>query len=381
MATVYKWAIGDRPLLSTMVTTSLLGDGGVGDTSTGVSDTQVLTFGRGCRTTDTTAAVSVLADMGCLSSVQSVSLSWDGLGSLFNHPADPEDIEVCVIAPGPAGYSETVTLEYATNSAGPWTVHSTWTSAAQTPQNVTVTPGVNAVYFRAVAVASYQTYASEATQTSSITITDFRVSSTLLVPQTAPTLAAQGACEGAQNGLTWTSVLCSTGYEIEVNGSATTIDAGNVLAYAHAPVTIGTPYSYRVRAYNTVGVGPWSAAQVWTPCTVPAAPTTSTTAQVLATCEGPQCTLWMVAPVMGAESYRVRVYAASLPASGVVVYDGVFVSSLAPFVLEGLLYAPYELTVQSYNGVGDGPEGARFSFTPCRSGCECGTWVETDCRG
>ncbi len=68
--------------------------------------------------------------------------------------------------------------------------------------------------------------------------------------------------------LTWSEVRGATHYEIESNRTIITI--GNVTHYTESGLNSNTPYTYKVRAKNTSGVGQWSAIAAQT--TLPSIP-------------------------------------------------------------------------------------------------------------
>lgn len=56
--------------------------------------------------------------------------------------------------------------------------------------------------------------------------------------------------------LSWESVQCAEGYDIEVDG--TSIDNGSYTTYTHNNLTQGTTHTYRVKARNTANNSEWS---------------------------------------------------------------------------------------------------------------------------
>ena len=57
--------------------------------------------------------------------------------------------------------------------------------------------------------------------------------------------------------LSWTAVVGATGYAVEIDG-AEPIDVGTATTYAHTGVAAATSHTYRVRARDADGAGPWS---------------------------------------------------------------------------------------------------------------------------
>lgn len=98
--------------------------------------------------------------------------------------------------------------------------------------------------------------ASNTADTNSFSIT---IDDALSPPSSAPGSTVATAVSSSQIDISFAAVSGATGYDIERDGEATPLDLGNVLAYSHTGLAAESPHSYRVRAYNAAGDGPWSA--------------------------------------------------------------------------------------------------------------------------
>lgn len=107
-------------------------------------------------------------------------------------------------------------------------------------------------------------------------ISEFTTTAAGNPPATAPANLAAVAQSDTQINVTWAAVSGATGYEIEID-SGSPVDVGNVLLYEHTGLTAETQHSYRVRAYNLDGAGPWSSAVQETTQAAPVASTITVT--------------------------------------------------------------------------------------------------------
>lgn len=98
--------------------------------------------------------------------------------------------------------------------------------------------------------------ASNTADTNSFSIT---IDAALSPPSIAPGSTVATAVSSSQIDVSFAAVSGAEGYDIERDGEATPLDLGNVLTYSHTGLSASTAYSYRVRAYNAAGDGPWSA--------------------------------------------------------------------------------------------------------------------------
>ncbi len=81
-------------------------------------------------------------------------------------------------------------------------------------------------------------------------------------PSAAPTLTSPGlsvSVFGPNVRLVWSAAACATNYEVEVDGVVQSTSLTS-LNYASSP----GPHSWRVRALNPQGAGPWSSARTFT---------------------------------------------------------------------------------------------------------------------
>jgi hypothetical protein len=370
-----------RPPTGYTATTNLH-DGVAGDTGTGEGVTDSVAFGAGDAYHVATSTFSAAQTFSCPVALSSAAFTWytnyNAGSPPFSPPPDPADPDLGSSTTMGGFYSlDGVTwtpFSFDSGAAvvGPGTFHTeTATRAFTTPVNVR--------FVQFWVTSRLKVWDQNTTITATAGATDVRSVYVELPPQAAPVLSAQGACEGAQNSLSWTAVPCSTSYDIERGGVV--IQTGlipaslSAPAFVDAPVTVGTAYTYRVRARNDAGAGPWSAAQIVTPCVVLTAPTGTTTAVVENVCRGQQVTYWLGAPVAGATGYRVFLDG-SIP-----IYEGPYIPSLAlAQVYSPLTYEAHTLTVQAFNAVGSGPMGTPLTFTPCDPECECTVWTEERCR-
>ncbi len=376
----HSWRLGTTHPVAGYTPTTFLDDGLSG---TGVSDTQSLTFGPGEGYHDISAQLSAAKAFSCPVAVSALAFTW---GTSFN-PGLPPFSPIPDPADPDLGSQSTITGFHSLDGAT-WTAFTFDSGAAASSGGAigatgtavrAFSPAVTIRYLHFIVTSRLKVF--DANTTISATAEALEITTThVQAPPIAPVLSAQGACEGAQNTLTWTNPGCTDTYDIERGGVV--IQTGiAALTFTDAPVTVGQAYSYRVRGVNAGGAGPWSASVVYTPCVLPTTPTTSTQVRVKATCEGRQVTLWFAGAVANATHYVVRLYGPGIPTTGVVVYDDVYLPSEAGgFVLKPLDYRGYELTVTARNATGSGPEGQRLAFTPCETGCDCAVWKEENCR-
>lgn len=355
-------------------TTTFFNDLLVGDTTTGELETTVLTYGAGCDYHSASAIMTGGAVFECPVTLTELRFNYQ----CSNNLTSPES--TCLLpfgAPPPAGYAVTLAGQYSLDGVS-WTSFSG--SLVDMGAYATATfASVSVKYVNVRVTASYEVYDENDTMTLTARISDYRLTYTEQAPTGTPVLAAMGACQGAQNSLSWTAVACADTYDIERDNVIISTGVVTGLSYADSPVTIGQAYVYRVRARNSAGVGPWSTSRTYTPCNTVVAPTGDTQTDVTDVCEGRKVTWWMDAPVVGATEYTVRLYGPGLPSTGQIIYVGEFVNVDAPQVYQPLLYTGYSFTVQASNDVGDGPEGDPFSFTPCETGCECTVYTRQEC--
>lgn len=98
--------------------------------------------------------------------------------------------------------------------------------------------------------------ASNTDDTNAFSIT---IDAALSPPSSAPGSTVATAVSSSQIDVSFAAVSGAEGYDIERDSEATPLDLGNVLAYSHTGLAAESPHSYRVRAYNAAGDGPWSA--------------------------------------------------------------------------------------------------------------------------
>lgn len=99
--------------------------------------------------------------------------------------------------------------------------------------------------------------ASNVDDTNNFSIT---IDAALSPPSSAPGSTVATAVSSSQIDVSFAAVSGAEGYDIERDGEVTPLDLGNVLTYSHTGLAAESPHSYRVRAYNAAGDGPWSAA-------------------------------------------------------------------------------------------------------------------------
>jgi len=98
--------------------------------------------------------------------------------------------------------------------------------------------------------------ASNTADTNSFSIT---IDAALSPPSSAPGSTVATAVSSSQIDVSFAAVSGAEGYDIERDGEGTPLDLGNVLSYSHTGLAAASAHSYRVRAYNAAGDGPWSA--------------------------------------------------------------------------------------------------------------------------
>lgn len=175
-------------------------------------------------------------------------------------------------------------------------------------------------------------------------------------------VAGLGACEGAQATISWLAAATATGYKIErtnPDGTVVTSTLGNVTTTVVAPLTIGSTYIFRVRAFNSCGDGEYSGAISVTPCTIVDVggdpPPTPTNLRWLGVCEGTQNTiLW--SPSAGAYGYKVKIDGGTpIDVGNVTVYVH------TPTVVG----TAYSYQVAAYNPDGESAYTTAVSVTGC----------------
>ena len=451
--------------------TTFLNDGSIGDTLTGHSITRDLVIGPGCTYHDLTVDIEGGIAFPCPITLTSLRFNYTAVSSsdvIFSTCPIPEG------DPPPTGFVLTFSGKYSLDGVS-------WTSFTPTNMGAYATATLASVSARYVVIlvhGNYQEYAQNDTMHATLRLTDYRLAYTDQAPTGTPVIQAMGACQGAINTLQWSATTCADSYDIErdsviiqtgyvpadpampsyidspvvvglsytyrvrarnsagvgpwatavvytpcnlvlppsppaptisamgaCQGAQNTVQWNSVagadsydverdsiiistayigLSYVDAPVTIGQSYSYRVRARNSAGVGPWSTAVVFSPCNASSPPITTTMAIVLDVCEGRQATAWINGTVATATNYRIFLDWAGcpLPSPGQLVYDGPYLpDSLDSFLITPLNYGmTYVLRVQAYNNTGNGGVGEPFAFVPCISGCGCAVWQETSCR-
>lgn len=118
---------------------------------------------------------------------------------------------------------------------------------------ITGTPTTEGVSSGVVVRATDQDSATADTNAFTITI-----NAALSAPSSAPGSTSATAVSSSQIDVSWASVADAQGYDIERDGEGAPLDVGSVLAYSHTGLSAETAHSYRVRAYNSAGDGPWS---------------------------------------------------------------------------------------------------------------------------
>lgn len=84
---------------------------------------------------------------------------------------------------------------------------------------------------------------------------------TIIDPPAVPVNFAAGTVTNKLVSLAWDWVTDASGYQIEINGSEIVdIPNGNTSQYAFSSVNPDTTYTFRLRAYNVGGKGPWTEA-------------------------------------------------------------------------------------------------------------------------
>ena len=161
--------------------------------------------------------------------------------------------------------------------------------------------------------------------------------------------------------LSWKSDLQATAYEIEISQDGFSVEE-QVLAtdtsYAAANLAFSTTYSWRVRASNSAGDGPWSATWQFTTQVAPVGPVSPLSPRHEST-DVPVNHYLTWARDANAAQYRVQLSAQgfSEPELDLLVDDTtVTVTDLAHD-------AQYTWRVKALNATGDGPWSEAFAFT------------------
>jgi hypothetical protein len=366
--TIY-WASANRPPLGSMVATAMLTDGMPGDTASGIADGRTVSAGASCTLLSASAQLTVVADLGCLSTLTGVSLTWNRTRTKVltgpNLDCDPEYATAS---------SDAVALEYSTDFST-WT-SIPWSGSVSPPQTLMASPSVTARYVRAYLASTYEEYISGHQIGVSLTATDFRITATINTPS-APTLTGPAVCEGPQNTITWTSVSCADGYEIQLDGAAI-VDVGVATSYTHTGLIVPSTHTYRVRAYNSAGSGPWSTLLTGVSTCVVAAAPLPPTVRALSGCFGEEVRLYLEAS-SGAVEWRIyRIDATGdFPVSPWLTTrptaTSPFVDSPRPIGQAATYYA------LARNSIGTSAASAGVSIAACLPGCECTEWTLERC--
>jgi hypothetical protein len=368
MSEVY-WASGNRPALGSMALTTQLTDNSPGDTMSGETVSSTSSYGIGCAYNTSAAAMTVEWVNSCPYALTGFSATFNRANSIVTYGG-----AICLAEDDTsAGSVYTAEAEYSLDGAS-WTTITLGT----VPEDGTITATFSgsAKYCRLILTASNELYNASVDMTSAITVTDFRVSGSLLAPG-APTLTGPSICEGTQNTLTWASVSCATSYEVSID-SGTAFSVGGDLSYVDTPVTIGVAKSYRVRARNSGGVSAWSNTVSVTACVVAAVPSPAPAVRVMGVCEGEQVTLWIDASP-AATSYKL--YRTDTTGVGFLIKT---------FTTRPTAEAPYidtprgiGVTVSYYaiatNGIGDSTASESVEATPCLNVCAKTVWTQERC--
>ena len=193
-------------------------------------------------------------------------------------------------------------------------------------------------------------------------------------PPLAPTnLRGSGICEGAQNTLRWDASATAHRYEVRVN-AGTPLNVGNVLVWIHTPATVGTSYTYEVRAWNPDGYSGWSTPVTVATCSPPPPPPPSTAFAINAYghCTGPVAILW-ISPTTGGETYEIWRRSQSFPGDGELLYSGIMPTQSNPFRDEPIpLGEPVSYRARAKNAGGYTDWTGWVHLTPCiEDGCGC----------
>lgn len=182
-------------------------------------------------------------------------------------------------------------------------------------------------------------------------------------PTTAPTLSATAG--DTRVDLSWNTISDATSYDVERDGQIVATVGTN--AYADTGRTNGTTYTYRVRAKNSAGVGPYSAARTATPmAAVSQDPAPTDQPQVTATAGDTQVGLSWNA-VTRATSYDIE-------------RNGAFLANVSTlsYTDQGLVNGTqYVYRVRGRNTAGPGPYSESDAATPSQAATPAPTTAPT----
>ena len=181
-------------------------------------------------------------------------------------------------------------------------------------------------------------------------------------PATAPgaPLNLAATAGNGQVALTWAAPTSDggssiTGYTATASPGGATCSTTGALGCTVSGLTNGTAYSFTVKATNSVGTGPASAAASATPATVPGAPTGLT-----ATPGNAKVDLAWTAPASNGGSAIMGYTATASPGGAICTTTGAVVCTIG-----GLTNGTsYTFTVKATNSVGTGPASASAGATP-----------------
>lgn len=368
--TIY-WGNGDRPALGSMTPTALLSDGSAGNTSTYETGSDSLPFSGSCATRSVTAAITALVDFGCPYLLTSFQFTIAQRLSTWLP-------STCTVVPGDPFEEETWTEEAEWSTDGV-----SWTPISLTALNVAAGTSAKSGlmlslrYLRIVARLRFRDVQDNGTISARVRLSDLRTTATLLPPASAPSLTGPAGCEGPQNTITWTSVPCADGYEIQPD-AGTIIDVGVATSYAHTGLIVPSTHTYRVRAYNSAGSGPWSTLLTGVSTCVVAVAPLPPTVRALSGCFGEEVRLYLEAS-SGAVEWRIyRIDATgNFPISGWLTTrptaDDPFVDSPRPIGHAATYYA------LARNSIGTSAASAGVSIAACLPGCDCTVWTLERC--
>jgi hypothetical protein len=186
----------------------------------------------------------------------------------------------------------------------------------------------------------------------------------LVVTYTPPTTvpdtpsAPTASTSNGTNSISWSAPsnggATITNYQLYRNGSS--VFTGNATSYSDSGGTLGTAYTYTVRAYNSVGwSGTSSASNSVTPTTVPSQPTSLATAQSVAN----QINLtWSAPSSNGSAITNYKIYLA-----GSLIATLGNVTSYTDTISGSEIGSSLVYTVKATNGVGDSSASSSSAIT------------------
>lgn len=276
----YYFYPSDRPAIGSMVVTTMLDDVAVGDTSTAEVGTATNPYSGACDHLSSTLHVTALIDLGANYNLS----SWSAMVS----PEDADaEIPACVLPPEielAPGYSWW--LEYSTDDTTYTAISSgVLTEGSYNTLGAALT-SITARYVRLICRIISDTYRASG-YTLYLRVSDFRLYGTAAgtgggTPEPpGPEIAVLGECEGGQATI-WQDTLVpgATYYELWritdaepapgtllASGGPWGIPGGAIDGdpLVDAPLPIGRPTVYRMRACNASGCGPFTEVTV-TPC-------------------------------------------------------------------------------------------------------------------